>query len=146
MKKNKLIIYGAGALLAYLLYKKFFANKPAAQQPTGAETLIKLKDTIIETMNDATDKMNIDILPSPPQFIETGNNILKEPTPTQLEAQWQPSPPQIDYTGTGEGVNLFNDTQSQLVKFMQVSPTPASVLSPEQFLTFKAKQLGAVCY
>jgi len=145
MKTKNLIYLAGAAVIAYFLFKK----KKTTTQTTSATVLqeaSKAANDVLQIIPDVTEK--ISVMPDRPVFtpIKPRNTDLLQIEPIQDRPVILPIKNRNTELLPLEPMRV---TQSELVDFAQISPTPASILSPDQLIRFETKaakaQLMGVC-
>lgn len=152
MKTKNLLYFAGAAIAAYFLFRK----KPTAQTASTnmlSEASKAANDILTMLPGGSETPQPITELPAPQLEIVSSPPLLSppykryEPTP-QLEIV---SDPRTLYAPYMPGITTepINVVQSNLVDFPQLSPSPASVLSPDQLIRFNKAaskgQLMGIC-
>jgi len=144
MKTKNLIYFGAAALIVYFLFKKkktttTTANEIITEAANTANDILTNFEPVIELPNG---RPVIDLLP-PPKEVKP---LPVEPLPVEPDSNFfEFNAPYMP----ADTIEPFAVTQSQTINYPQISPTPATVLSPEQLIRFNTDmqrgQLMGVC-
>lgn len=134
MKTKNLIYLAGAAVVAYFIFKK---KKTATATAAATPTILQ------EASKQANDILTI--IPNLPA-IEKPIRIKEYTTPEVFEMPIQRNPPQLFLKPPAEPIRI---TQSEVIDTPQLSPTPASILSPDQLIRFETKaakaQLMGIC-